>query len=151
MNEYYTQVLEAHMNHLVYRYLIPVAILIFCIFSPILIKKDNEKKVYEGWPVCLFALLIIIGLFCYQIIPIYNDIKQEEFCAIETTSYYRPSTQGNSRNFLEKGRVYVSNENYRLELKLPLKSNKDDFPIGEYSGLVVYSKRSHVIVYFKPT
>jgi len=149
--EHLTETLKGHLDKAMVKYAIAAALVLLLVAVYWL----REKKLdgYCLWMLSAFVVLII--LFCMNVVPVISDLEQQDYVTAELGYYHRYPNGQSSHNWFAKSRVVVEldGSGKRQHLYLPSGNNTNDtdaFPMGKYTGTAVYAKRSRILLSFEP-
>lgn len=107
------------------------------------LKLSTKQQIGENMAV---LVLLAVYIIC-SIYPVYQDIRNQQY--IQVHGQYKRTELSSESNFFSNGYVYVYKDGERLDLALPANWNADEYPLGEHSGTIWYSKESKVILAFE--
>lgn len=106
----------------------------------------NRLSIKEQIGFKITAIILLVCFVVWNIIPAYYDCSNQQFVQV-STSYCRMQSD---KNLFSNGTVYIYVDGERIALDLPADWDKEEFPEGEYSGIVWYSKFTKIILAFIP-
>lgn len=107
----------------------------------------NQRELF--YLLCMAALILVI-MFCATVLPAVSDVKNESIVTTEVEWYSRYPNGGNRHNWFDRGHVIIFTNGKKTQLELPYGNTEENFPMGKYTGTVVYAEHSKIILYFKP-
>lgn len=91
------------------------------------------------------SILVLLLAYClYSMYPVYQDVHNHQYVQIH--GQYKRTEISSESNLFSNGYVYVYKDGNRLDLVLPGNWSEDEYPLGEYSGTIWYSKATKVIL-----
>lgn len=92
----------------------------------------------------LIAIVILSVYLCYSIIPIYNDVSNQQY--IEVDALYSRTARDADGNLFSNGQIYIEVSGEVIRLELPEDWTEDEFPEGTFWGTIWYSKESKMVL-----
>lgn len=99
-----------------------------------------------GFSIVGIILLLIVAITSLR--SAYRDINYTQYVRIET-QYSREATRDDG-NIFSYGRVYVKTGDTWISLNLPYDWTYEEFPLGEFNGIIWYSEEARIILNFTP-
>lgn len=118
----------------------------FSAINYLLGKKNRKLKLSTKQQIgknIAIIILLAVYLLC-SIYPIYQDIHNQQYVQIH--GQYKRTEMSSESNLFSNGYVYVYEDGDRLDLVLPVNWTAEEYPLGEYSGTIWYSKATKVIL-----
>lgn len=140
MHEDYIQILSDYILKSLIIYLIPIVV-IFVVSIIIYFKKRNFKSLIGN----LLLVILVFFIGALQIVPAFIDIKNN---SIEQIDYYYAYFSSENQDG-EWNSIYITVELYNGN-KMDLKAS-EYFPFEIEKGIIVYAKRSKIILKYTGT
>lgn len=118
----------------------------FSAIDHLLGRKNRKAKLSTKQQICKnISILVLLFVYClYLMYPVYQDVHNHQY--VQIYGQYKRTEISSESNLFSNGYVYVYEDGNRLDLVLPENWTEDEYPLGEYSGTIWYSKATKVIL-----
>lgn len=99
-----------------------------------------------GFGIVGIILLIIVTIT--SLLSAHRDISHTQYVRVETL--YSRQVTSDDGNMFSYGCVYAKIEDNWIKLNLPYDWTYEEFPLGEFKGIIWYSEETRIILDFTP-